>query len=419
MESTGEIVSKLTQPSSRQQSAIDKFINSCGNIPLLSDKGIEHIDNLRLGLQMLYKNTQPNVMTLKSYDALGALIIMLNKMTADNDGVYQNNNYNFFNNSPEAKKFYDIAFPHGASTPEINDDLAASIALKLLDSLQGFSPWKHLKGPIYVAYKFFPGDPIETAKKDLKDRIDHYHQIDKDKVLLIAFANIANKLNQLSRSPPNSDPIVLKAKYLEIADRLNEANFQFAHEQTPGLHAVASGVLLPQILACQETLVNKCGIPLQDLASIPVVLPKPTDHREFEAHLLEYCRRLESNIDLYFDKKKDVKQDKASLLKYLRLDIQTQVNEIKCGKTTLADGCLVIYNAVADAVSKHHQIAAGKSTSIDLLNNALSEIKGLMGYYSLGMSVRGLKLPQEKLARPESSPQHEAKQSVSPIVPRK
>lgn len=419
MESTGEIVNKLSQPSARSQSALDKFINSCGNISLLSAQGIEHIKKLRIELENLYKDSQPTSGTQKSYEALEAVIAMLKKMTEVDKGSCPNNNFNFFNNSQEAKRFYDIAFPHGSSTPEINDDLAAAVGQKLLVALENFSAWKHLTGPVFFAQKFIPGNPIETAKKDLQERIEHYHQIDKDRVMLIAFAKILNKLGQLNRSPQNSDPVELKAKYEEIAQLLREANFQFTHEQTPGIQAVASGVLLPQILDCQNTLVSKFSIPLQELGSIPIALPQPSDSSKFEAHLLDYCQRLEANIDRYFDKKKDIKPEKASLLKYLRADIQGQVNEIKSGKTSLADGCLVVYNAVADAVSKHHQIAAGKSTSNDLLNNALAEVKALSSHYTVSMCVRDLTLPQEHKAQLGSSPKVEPKESVSFGAPRK
>ncbi len=407
MESTGEIVKQLNQPSTKNQSAIDKFVNTCGKFSLLSPKGIEHMKNLQGELETLYNNTQPSVGTHRSYEALEAAIAILKKMTEEVKDSNPNNNYNFFTNSPEAKGFYDIAFPKGSSTPEINDDLAAAVGQKLLVALENFSPWKHLNTAIFLAYKVIPGNPIQAAKKDLQERIDHYHQIDKDRVILIAFSNISNKLSQLSRAPSNSDPKELKAKYDEIAVRLNEANFQFTHEQTSGIQAVASGVLLPQIIACQESLVSKFGIPIQALESIPVTLPKPSDPGQFEKHLLDYCQRLENNIDRYFERKKDVKKDKASLFKYLKMDIQTHLNEIKSGKTTLADGCLMVYNAVADAVSKHHQIAAGKSTSIDLLNSALAEIKEIAGHYNISMSVRGLTLPQQPSPRQEIAPKAE------------
>jgi hypothetical protein len=421
MESSVEITKALSQAAPEHQSAISLFVDKCGGIQLLSSKGMALINETRVELEQLYKSRETlgtSRQIQKTEQALEAVIAMLKEMTYHDGKGYPNNNYNFFSESQHAKTFYGIVFPPGTTAPEINDDLAAAVGGKLLVALEKFSPWSHLNKGVYFAYKLFPGSPVETAKTDLRERIDHYNQIGKDVKLVIVVNQAQNKLSKLLSAPLDAKRENLKTQYHEIVTKLQDEHFQFAISQPPGIKAVATGVLLPKIIACQQMLQEKFNIPLHELSPIEIKLPPPSDPNKFKGDLVRYCEKLVGDINKYIDGKKNIKDDKKYILEELRSDIQQRIKEIRSDKSPLplADACLEIYACVEQTVSEHHRVAAGKSTSITLLNNAFAEVKVVAGQYAVNMTVASMAPAQaqkDKLGLADTRPKTAEKESVA------
>lgn len=407
MESTGEMVTKLNEPSAKRSAAIEKFIKLFGNIHLFNDKGINFLGGLRLELEDLYKKTEPTPATQKSHEALSMLINILKMMAhLDEEKKHPNNNFNFLNDSQEAKQFYAITFPNGTTTPKISNDLDAAVGLILQEALGNFKPSDHLPLGVRVGY-WALGNPVEAAKNDLGAQINHYELNQLLKIVRLS-NSIEGDLSQLGKS---RDPI---SEYKAIASKLADAKIDFTQNQATGSQALCSAILLPQLLACQDMLLNKCGVPRHVLDAIPINLPKPSDPTQFQGNLLKFCDKLSADINPLLPTGKDA-QKQQSPLKYLQKDIAVLKNDIR---SNLPVACQTIQLNLLETLATVYKKGADPK-SVELLTNAIKDIKALTAQYTPSMSVGGLKLPQEHTAKPDSTPKVGPNETSSAVSPRK